>query len=307
MNPKPSVGEEEAGVVLEHHFGKRPRRIERIHGGVSNHVFEAKVGKDEVIVRISNNPTKIQKFQKEQWAVRQARRAKVPAPQILEVGNSAIPFPYMISTRMSGEDASVCSNRIEVVRAMGRYAAKINAIRTSGFGSVFDWSRNQLSRNKRWKDFLDEELKVEGRLEMLKRERMLTPTELKRLAGAVKVMRGWRGRPSLTHGDLRLKNTLLDEKGRICAILDWENCTSNLAPYWELSIALHDLNIDEKEAFLEGYGMAVKDYAEVAKWVKVLNLLNYAPTIEKAVKAKDRSKLESIRARLHGAFDLHSL
>ena len=53
---------------------------------------------------------------------------------------------------------------------------------------------------------------------------------------------------------------LLDEKGRSCTILDWENCTSNLAPYWELSIALHDLCIDEKEQFLEGYGLSIAEW-----------------------------------------------
>jgi hygromycin-B 4-O-kinase len=105
---------------------------------------------------------------------------------------------------------------------------------------------------------------------------------------------------------MRLKNMLLDDNGKIQAILDWENCTSNLAPYWELSIALHDLCIDEKEAFLEGYGLAPRDYAKLALGVKTLNILNYAPTIDEALKTKNRARLDSLRARLHGALD-HTL
>jgi hygromycin-B 4-O-kinase len=307
MSRKAKVGNQTAAAVLEHHFGKRPDRVKQLSGGLTNYVFEARVGREHVIVRISGDPAKMQAFQKEQWAVRQARREKIPAPEILEVGNAAIEFPYMISMRARGEDAATCTNRAEVIREMGRYAARINAIKTSGFGSVFDWSRNQLSRNKTWKSFLDDELKIDERVELLASQKMLPSDALKSLRAEIRAMRGWRGRPSLTHGDLRLKNMLLDEKGKICTILDWENCTSNLAPYWELSIALHDLCIDEKEQFLEGYGLSPRKYCDISRGIKALNILNYTPTIDDAARAKDRKKLDSLRVRLHGAFDLHSV
>ena len=69
-------------------------------------------------------------------------------------------------------------------------------------------------------------------------------------------------------------------EGKIVAFLDWENCTSNLAPAWELSISLHDLTIDEKQLFLEGYGLKEKQVIEVMPVVKAINLINYAPEIE---------------------------
>jgi hygromycin-B 4-O-kinase len=111
----------------------------------------------------------------------------------------------------------------------------------------------------------------------------------------------------LTHGDIRFKNVVLDETGKIRAILDWENCTSNLAPQWELSIALHDLCIDEKEAFLEGYGISPREYAHFAAAIKTLNLLNYSDAIKDAIATNNHARLEELRARLNGTFDLHSL
>ena len=36
----------------------------------------------------------------------------------------------------------------------------------------------------------------------------------------------------------------------------WEFCSSNVAPYWDLSLALHDLSIDAKQASLGGYGVS---------------------------------------------------
>jgi hypothetical protein len=86
----------------------------------------------------------------------------------------------------------------------------------------------------------------------------------------------------VNHGDLRLKNVLVNEKRLITAIPDWVTCTSNLAPEWELSAALHDLPIDEKEAFLEGYGLSGKEVSAAAPAVKASNIKNYLAIEEHA-------------------------
>ena len=59
-----------------------------------------------------------------------------------------------------------------------------------------------------------------------------------------------------------MKNVIVNEAGEIKAILDWEDCSSNCAPYWDFSIALHDLSIDGKQKFLEGYEPDLKNSAE---------------------------------------------
>jgi hygromycin-B 4-O-kinase len=296
-----------AADVLEHHFGHRPTRVKRLSGGLNNDVFEGRIGRDHFIVRISGDAAKLQTFIKEQWAVRQARRVRVPTTEILEVGNTVINKPYMISTKVEGIDATRWPDRLEIAREMGHYAARINSIATKGFGAVFDWSRNTLSKNKSWKEFLEDELKIDERVELLAIKRLMKPTDLRKLRHNINELRQWRGRPALAHGDIRFKNVVLDQTGKIRAFLDWENCTSNMAPQWELSIALHDLSIDEKEAFLDGYGVSVREYARLAPAVKTLNILNYFNVIEHAIRTKDRARLEQLRARLHGAFDLHSL
>jgi len=107
--------------------------------------------------------------------------------------------------------------------------------------------------------------------------------------------------------DIRLKNVIVNEKNKILAIIDWENCTSNIAPYWELSLALHDLSMDEKQSFLEGYGLNVEDYMRVAPGIKALNVLLYSRSVHHALKRNDKTRLLGLRARLSGAFDLYSL
>ena len=120
-------------------------------------------------------------------------------------------------------------------------------------------------------------------------------------------MRRWTPGATLSHGDIRLKNVVLNERQKIVAILDWENCTSNAAPHWELSIALHDLTMDEKQSFLDGYGIELKHYMEMAPAIKTLNLLNYADVVSRAAKRNGKAQLLNLRARLNGAFDLYSL
>ena len=113
--------------------------------------------------------------------------------------------------------------------------------------------------------------------------------------------------PALNHSDLRLKNVMADEGGDIVAIIDWEECISTIAPQWELSISLHDLSIDEKHAFIDGYGLSSREFHEMAPLIKTFNILNYATAVEIAVDKNDHKNLNELKLRLNGNLDLYSL
>src|SRR5688572_13570535 len=139
-----------ASLVIERHFRKKPSAIERIHGGLANHVFEVRIGREELVLRISEKPAQLQKFMKEQWAVTAASKIGVPTPEILEVANDVIGLPYMILRKVTGspaESIAIGSARFGVLDALGRYTALINSIKTHDYGHIFDWSPNALSRN----------------------------------------------------------------------------------------------------------------------------------------------------------------
>jgi aminoglycoside phosphotransferase (APT) family kinase protein len=296
-----------AKQVIEHHFGTKPRRIVHKTVGLSNFVFAINHAEGDFVVRISPEITRLNLFIKEQWAQNTAHEAGVPTAEILEVGNEIINLPFMITRKVTGGNALDHPERMKIINQMGRYAAAINSVKTSGFGSTFDWSNNQLSRNETWKDYLEKELNYEARLNILEKRRMISAEQLKQLnkifAAAVKM----KPTPVLNHCDIRLKNVIVDEAGDIKAFIDWENCTSNLAPHWELSIALHDLSIDEKQIFLEGYGIKEKDLREAAPLMKAFNLINYAGDVERFAEEKDNNRLEQYRTRLSGFLDLYSL
>jgi len=293
--------------LIEHHFGEKPRRILHKSSGLSNFVFIVDQSKEKYLVRLHPSPTKITTYMKEQWAISEAHKIGVPVPEILQVGNEVVPHPYMISREVRGIEATYHPERLQIIYEMGRYAALINSISTTGYGDTFDWSNNQLSRNETWNEFLEKELQLERRLKIFEKYRIFSPPQLKKLSSILKNKGEKKLKPVLNHGDLRLKNVIVDDKGKIIAIVDWEDCLSSLAPYWELSIALHDLSIDEKQKFLQGYDLSVKNIASMALLIKAINIINYAPKIECLSNEKDKEQLDLHRIRLQGAFDLYSL
>ncbi len=296
-----------ARQIIEHHFGTKPKRVVAKGGGITNFVFEVNHAEGDFIVRLGASPGKVKEFLKEQWAICRAREVGVPTAEVLEVGADLVPMPYMVAKKVEGQEAVHHPERFAVLREMGRLTALIHSIKTSSFGHTFNWSGNQLSRRETWTEYLHGELKVGPRVDVLEQHDMLDKGQLKRLRAVIKTMEEWEPEPALNHGDMRLKNVIVDEAGTITAVIDWEFCTSNVVPYWDLSLALHDLSIDAQHEFLSGYGVTNAAMREMAPILKAINLVNYAPFVERAAGERDREKLEQYLTRLSGAFDLYSI
>lgn len=294
-----------AREAVEHHFGSKVRRLTRLEGGLTNFVYRAAHAEGDFVVRMNSDPVKINDFLKEQWAVERARQAGVPAAEVYEVGNQ-VGMPYMIARASAGASATDHPMRISIVEELGRILARIHTIGTNGFGETFDWSRNQLSRLESWVDYLDGPLNVDGRLRLLTRHKMISSKQRKALDEVLAKISRWKIKPVLNHGDLRLKNLLVDRSGEIEAVIDWEFCVSS-APHWDVSLALHDLSIDQKQALLRGYGLSSSDVRDMAPAWKAINILNYARFVEQSDEEGDEAQLEEYRVRLSGALDLYSL
>ncbi len=302
-----SQAEAFAREISRQHFGDEPRRIVRQAGGLSNAVFLVDNAAGQFAVRLSDAAGRIAAYRKEQWAVALARGAGVPTPEIMVVGDTLVPCAYMIARRIAGHEASHHPRRLSVLRELGRWAATINGIATVGWGGAFDEARGRVARHDGWSDYVRDELHLEPRLATLAGHGMVAPPRIARLRAVIGAAADRYPRASLNHGDLRLKNVLVDDDGAINAIIDWETSASHLAPAWELSLALHDLAIDAKHEFLAGYGMQPAALLELAPLMKAFNIVNYAPEVRRAAAAGDSATLDRLRMRLNGALDLYSL
>ena len=284
-------------------FGSKPRKIRRETAGLSNFVYSVEHDSGHFVVRMNPEPEKLAAFRKAEWAAARAAQAGVPVPKVVQVGGD--PMPHMILHKDPGELATLHPDRSRILHQLGHYAALVNSIRTPLFGSSFLRESGNVPARPDWHEFLRTEFKLAERLKVLRVHRMLPASRLARIRGILEGGYG-RGRtPALNHGDLRLKNVIVNSKGEITAILDWEDCISSLAPEWELSLALHDLSIDEKQVFLSGYGMRPDDMRAIAPMMKALNVINYVGDIERLAKEEKNMDLDLCRVRLSGALDLY--
>jgi aminoglycoside phosphotransferase (APT) family kinase protein len=299
--------------IVAHHFGAPASRIVYKLSGRTNYVFTINHVEGQFVVRISPEPEKINAFRKELWTSKKVREVGVPSPEVIAVGNELAAEPYMITRRVTGTEASHHPRRDRIIHSMGRYAAMINSIETHGFGSNFDWTGDE-KRIDSWESYLAEEFELEKKLQLFSANHILPEDEIRQLSDIIKGAKTLGRHPqsagvhqSLNHTDLRLKNVIVDESGDIAAIVDWEECLSTIAPQWELSIALHDLSIDEKQVFLEGYGLSNELLEQMSPLIKAFNILNYSPTIALAVEKSDHKSLSDLKLRLKGSLDLYSL
>jgi len=298
---------EMARKVVAHHFGNSRKRIEFKPAGKTNFVFDVHTKDGDFIVRIAGTGTKINDFIKEQWATHKAKEKGVPVPEILEVGNEIISLPYMLQKKLDGKEAVDHPDRLDILEKLGGYARLIHSIPTTGFGTVFDWSKNKLSKQKTWPEFLENELELESRLKFLQKKNILDKKKIVKLVTFFEKIKKWKVSPFLNHCDLRLKNVIVNDAGKIQALIDWENCASNVAPYWDFSIALHDLSIDGKHRFLQGYGLDIDEFEKMAYALTAFNLINYVPSLQRLIQKKDKATLALYTLRLNGSLDLFSL
>ena len=63
-----------------------------------------------------------------------------------------------------------------------------------------------------------------------------------------------------------------------------------------MSLALHDLSVDAKQAFLEGYGMSPAQVLEAAPVLRAFNVLNYAQAVDRATDEAKASPAPALAA-----------
>lgn len=120
----------------------------------------------------------------------------------------------MISKKIEGTEATHHENRLDIIEEVDCYASVIHTIPTTGFGHMFDWSQNTLSKNQTWKDYLDCELNVTERQSTLLKYKMLSEKSGKSLTRDITKIKKWNQSPCLHHGDLQLKNIMVMIKQR---------------------------------------------------------------------------------------------
>ena len=297
-------------AIVARHAGSEPARVAPQGGGLSSHAFEASTEHDRYIVRLGQESDKLQGFERERRAVERARAAGIPVQDIIGLGLERT-WAYTIAHRLPGVPATDHPARTRVLEELGRIAAIIHTIPTAGYGPQFSWvgrsEDGETNVTSSWSAYLHEELHAHHRLGVLHANGMLTDRQHDALRSTLHDVARWTDAPVLNHGDLRLKNVMVDHEARIVGVIDWEVAVSSIGPHWDISLALHDLGVDAKQSFLEGYGMPEADVRAGAPVWRLFNTLNYAPLLEAMLAQRDNAAVDRLRTRLLGALDLYSV
>jgi len=272
-------------------------------GGLTNHVFVMDGAEGAFVLRMDPSTAKLDEYRKERWAIDHARRMDIPAPNVIEVGTTEKGVSFMLARCERGQPATALQDSRAVLRQLGQYARRLHEAALDSFGGQH---RGLTSPWRNWPDYLEHEFRIEWRLERLRALALLDEAGARRVADVVLHLGNGR-EPRINHGDLRLKNVLVDGDGRISAIIDWEFAVAGPAPEWDLALALHDLSIDEKDAFVDGYGLDHDALAEARPVIAALNLLHYAPFVDAAARANDDEQLTHYRRRFARVYDLYSV
>lgn len=281
-----------------------PLHVRRRGGGLSNFVYLIQLRDQSLIVRMHPEAQQLQTFQRQRRAMQLAHGAGIPVPHVVHVG--ADPYPFMVVENVRGVVGTHAHDRIGALRQIGELTARIHGIQMQGFGpSALDPPSTGAPRRHTWGAHLEGDLHASERIATLEKLGMFLPDNAEKMRRTLAHMGGWRRNPVLHHGDMRLKNVIVDEAGKISAVIDWDNCTASVPALFDLAVALHDLNIDEKQVLLQGYGYGPRELTKAIAYMRLLNALNYTPFIVALAERGDKTHLNWLRARMAGDFNLY--
>ena len=258
-------------------FSERAVKIsELIEKGCVNEVFIVETDNSKLVVRM-NDANSIDEYKKEVWSASRAKEKYIPVAEILSVGIFG-EKAYSIQTFIEGSEGRDLSVDKKLVwKKLGEYARRIHTIKVGGFGLNF---RDMTEGNFRcaWLRYLNYNIESLNETDELLKLKVLTKKQSEK---AKKIFENFKTREfnfGLNHGDLSLKNTIVDEFGTV-HLIDWGSSEANIVPHHDL-IQLLKINMLENDpddaefqSFLDGYGITGDEYKEMLPDLKALSLL----------------------------------
>jgi Ser/Thr protein kinase RdoA (MazF antagonist) len=258
-------------------FAEKPLTISPIIAkGFVNQVFRVETNKAKFILRI-NAPNSLDEYEKELWATDQAIEKNIPVPKIVNIGIYD-DHAYSIQEYIKGvEGRELLTDKTFIWKKLGEYAGRIHSIKVGGFGlRLSDLTKGNSQES--WLKYLNYNIGSLNENDELLKLNVLTKAQSNRARKLFENLRSQKFNFGLNHGDLSLKNTIIDEFGTI-HLIDWGSSEASIVPNHEL-IQLLKMQIEENDpdkaelkAFLEGYGIDGEGYQKMVPDLESLLLL----------------------------------
>lgn len=274
--------------------------------GSVNKVFRVDVKGKAYILRLSqdSNKNKVQEYEKERWCAEQAQTVGVRTPKVLEVGmfeNTA----FMIQSFVEGE---LCTketlDKMHIWKSLGRSLSKIHSVYTEGYGmDLIDPENNRFSES--WEKWLDHNIHTINPNDVLLTLGYVSPDEHTAMKACFESMKANEWRLGLFHGDVSLRNAILENDGQV-SIIDWGCAGSKIVPYIDFAqiIKSERPTLEHFHAFLLAYGIETEMMPSVQQKINQIALYAATDTLRWAIDHKVVARNRYI-ASLRSALDLY--
>ena len=264
--------------IISDEFAELPLKISPlIDRGSVNKVFLVETENFKFIFR-TNNLNSFDEYEKERWAANRAINKNIPTPQILKTGvfdNQA----FSIQNYVEGvEGREFSGDKKFIWKKLGEYARQIHTVKIGGFGlKLGDMTEGDCKTL--WLKYLDYNIEsLKDKNDKLPELGVVTRKQSELIGNIFENLRSRSFLFGLNHGDLSLRNIIVDNAGTI-HLLDWGSAEASIVPHHDL-IQLLKMNMQENapsdpelEYFLDGYGILKGEYEEMFPDLKNLSIL----------------------------------
>lgn len=228
--------------------------------GSVNDIFVVETTRSQFVVRVNEEASQAQ-FKKEAWCITQATAVGIPGPRVLAVGTRD-GHAYMLQTYVAGENgADTPAHATSIWRTLGSYARLLHGIATDGFGETLFPDQHGVFTDS-WARFLAYNIDSLTPDDPLVALGVMTLAQAREIEAVFHDLRTKPFHFALNHGDLALRNTLVERGGTI-TLLDWGCAEAHIVPHFDLNeIRRSSLapSTPDFAAFLEGYGLSSAEF-----------------------------------------------
>jgi tRNA A-37 threonylcarbamoyl transferase component Bud32 len=245
--------------------------------GSVNKVFMVEATNTKLVVRIGDNNESLEEYTKEAWCIDKAAELGVPVATVLDVGVFE-EHAYILQEYIAGDEGrDTLFPRSHVWRQLGKYARLIHSIEVAGFGmKLSDLTEGDFRES--WLEYLNYNIESLNENDELIRLKVVTQSQSRVITTIFEDLKGKVFNFGLNHGDLSLKNVIVDEFGNV-NLLDWGSAEASIVPHHDL-IQLLKMNMVENDpddadirSFLDGYGISHSEFDQMKATLQNLLLL----------------------------------
>ena len=228
--------------------------------GSVNKVFIVNSVNHKVVIRISDRSEALDEYTKEAWCIEHAAALGVPVASVMSVGRFEA-NAFIIQSYIAGDEGRESSvPKLKIWRELGRHARLVHSIDVAGLGLKLS-EITQGDARKSWRRYLDYNINSLTENDPLINLKVLTQLQSKYIKEVFANLKGREFTFGLNHGDISLKNTIVDTRGRV-NLLDWGSAEAGIVPHHDLIQMLKmnmlegDPDVEEIRTFLNGYGIS---------------------------------------------------